>query len=64
MDSASRVAQLVRTGVLSKPERESRPHAEDIERVQASESVSSLVAEQRRLDVDVDLGLGLGLGLD
>ena len=47
--SASRVDELVRAGVLSKPVRETRSPALAIERVQASEPVSPLVAEQRRL---------------
>lgn len=48
IDSAPRLAQLVREGVLSKPERASRPKATGTERAVATEPVSSLIAEQRR----------------
>lgn len=48
VDTAPLLEQLTRAGVLSRPQRSGRPTASGAPRVQASQPVSDLVAEQRR----------------
>jgi prevent-host-death family protein len=48
IDTAPLIEQLTQQGVLGKPRRADRPAARGIVRAQATESVSELVAEQRR----------------
>lgn len=47
VDAAPLLARLVESGVLSRPQRASRPTARGAERVRANGPVSDLVGEQR-----------------
>lgn len=48
VDTAARLDQLTREGVLSRPQRADRLDARSIQRVRARAPVSELVSEQRR----------------